>query len=423
MLKRHVEIKTLIFVSNSLSVIRLATYMLLISILLAVGMCNNSVKKIADRNQTKSEESTNISPEAHFISPLPAIESFQIAETRTDTIYSSHHHSNVAREVPLSIQEMALKNAGVEPTVYSSPAQGKNTYFKTTEQFWQLRVLFENDIFANTDFYYTNGVNIAFTTPLARTGLYFLLAGTSKKPDVEATGFSFTQKIYTPTNPDVDYVITGDRPFSGYLTLEQFRETYSIKSKLMMRSSLEFGVLGPASFGGKVQSSIHQIEPIGWDNQIKNMVVVNYRFLVEKGLISNQRAELNLTGSVSVGTAFNNLQPGLYFRAGQFIPVLRGEASILEKPNWSSDWQYWFFVNMQASVVFYDATLQGSLFSDNSTYTIQANQLNRFVPQAAAGLALYYKRAGMEVSAHYLSPEFKGARTFRWGGIRLIYSF
>jgi len=417
------EIKTLIFVSNSLSVIRLATYMLLISILLAAGMCNNSAKKNADENQTKSDESTTIGPKAHFISPLSAIESFQITVTRTDTIYSSHYQTNLAREIPMTIQEMAAKNGSLKQTDRSTSMRGHHTFRKPDEPSWQLRVLFENDIFTNTDFYYTNGVNIAFTTPLARTGLYFLLAGVSKSPDVECTGFSITQKIYTPTNPDVDYVLAGDRPFSGYLTLEQFRETYSLKSKLIMKSSLEFGILGPASFGGKVQSSIHQIEPIGWDNQIQNMVVVNYRFLIEKGLVSHPNAELNITGSVSAGTAFNKLKPGIYFRAGQFIPLLRGDAAFTENGLNTLNWQYWFFIKTQASIVLYDATLQGSLFSSQDSYVIPANQVNRFVPQATAGLALYYKRAGLELSAHYLTPEFKGAQHFRWGGIRLVYSF
>ena len=423
MFKRHVEIKTLIFVSNSFSVIRFIAFMLLISILVAIGACNNAEEEIADIHQENSDESSDISPKAQFISPLASIESFQIAVARNDTIYSSHNQTNVAREIPMTIQEMAAKNGGLKQTDHSTPMLGQLMFIKPFGSSWQLRVLFENDIFTNTDFYYTNGVNIAFTTPLARTGLYFLLAGVSKNPDVECTGFSITQKIYTPTNPDVDYVLAGDRPFSGYLTLEQFRETYSLKSKLIMKSSLEFGILGPASFGGKVQSSIHQIEPIGWDNQIQNMAVVNYRFLIEKGLISHPNAELNVTGSVSAGTAFNNIRPGIYFRVGQFIPLLRGDASLAENGLNTLNWQYWFFIKTQASIVLYDATLQGSLFSSQNSYVIPANQVNTLVPQATAGLALYYKRAGLELSAHYLTPEFKGAQYFRWGGIRLVYSF
>lgn len=401
---------------------RVVAQILLITILLATATCNNGGRQ--NQQNLPDEQPVSIKPEPTHQSPVNFVKTHQLSIGKEDNnLYSSSIKINVAREAPLTIQEMALKNAGIETTDHFTPTQTRIQAYMAYEQYWQLRVLFENDIFTNTDYYYTNGASIAFTTPLARTGIYKLLAGVSKNPDVECTGFSITQKIYTPTNPDVEDVLAGDRPFSGYLTIGQFRETFSLKRRLIIKSSIELGVLGPASFGGKVQSSIHQIEPIGWDNQIHNMPVINYRFLIEKGIVNQPNIELNITGSVTTGTVFNNIKTGVYFRVGQFIPLLRGEASITESNANAGDWQYWFFAKTQAAFVFYDATLQGSLFSDNDPYVIQSNQMRRIVPDAATGLALYYKRVGMEISAHYLAPEFEGALDFRYGGIRLVYSF
>jgi hypothetical protein len=338
-------------------------------------------------------------------------------------LYTVKIQQHVAKEAPSTIQEMAHKNATINTSSGNRPVKKAFFFPRSNTTFWQLRVQFQNDIFTNTDYYFTNGARIAFTSVLAHKGFYRLLVGQKKHLSVELVGFSITQNIYTPTNPDVTEVLAGDRPFSGYLTFGQFRETYNILDKIIIKSRLEMGVLGPASLGDQVQSSIHQIEPVGWDNQIRNMPVINYFFTIEKGIFNQPYAEINLTGSIAAGTAFNLVEPGIYFRTGRFLPVLKGEASLGQNSAIDRQVQYWFFVEAKSKFVVYDATLQGSMFNNNDPYVISTSEINRFVPHIQAGLALYYDKFGVECSAFYLAPEFKQARDFRWGSIRLIYNF
>ena len=188
-----------------------------------------------------------------------------------------------------------------------------------------------------------------------------------------------------------------------------------------MVSSINFGVLGPASMGDFVQSSIHNIEPIGWTNQINNNFIFDYRVKLEKGIISNPHLELNITAEGNIGTIFNKINGGLYFRTGSFIPVYRGPSTIYESSTKKSNLQFWFFINGSTNLVFYDATLQGSLFSSESPYVIQSKDINRLVINLSVGFALYYKKVGFEFQNFYLSPEFTNAYDFRWGRVKLIF--
>ncbi len=326
------------------------------------------------------------------------------------TARAKHHTSKLAHDNYKLVSRTPLPNL---PTKKEVPADKTTKVTENADNNNQIRILFQNDIFTNTDYYFTNGVNIEFVTPMAKRAFYKLLPAVAKKADIELNGFSVTQNIYTPTNPDVENILDGDRPFSAILTLGQFKESYSISNKLFIKSRLEFGVLGPASLGKTVQSSIHQIEPVGWNNQIANWPVVNFYFYISKSLISSNHFEFALTGDVAAGTAYNRASPGVSMRTGNFVPLLRGPAALGR----IAQWQYWFFLDASSSLVVYDATLQGSFFSQNDPYVIEQDNISRVVAEIAAGLAVYKRNIGFEFTLHYLSPEFKNARHFQWGSV------
>lgn len=332
-------------------------------------------------------------------------------------IYTSTIELNVGGKVENTIQNIEPRSSeiprneithGVD-NKYSNLTNGiavPSRYFSVT---------FDNDIFNNTDYYYTNGIDIRIVSPmLANTSLSKILVGFGKS-DVEQIGLSLKQNIYTPTNPDVPEVIEGDRPFSAFLTIGTFKNTYNFSRKLLLSSEFNIGVLGPASMGGYVQTSIHDIDPVGWSNQIKNSLVIDYSMDIEKGLISSPHFETFVTAGFNAGSVFNNIRGGVYTRVGSFTPVYRGITT-------SGDFQYWFFVRANTKFVIYDATLQGGLFNNSNIYTLSGNQINRLVLQASAGIAFYYKGLGVELENFYISPEFNGAYDFRWGRIKVIFN-
>ena len=286
-----------------------------------------------------------------------------------------------------------------------------------------LRIIFDNDIFDNTDYYYTNGARIELVFPFAyHSPINKILAG-FREPDIGFGGFSITQNIYTPINPEATGIEYGDRPFAGYMTLGQFRESYSLKRRIYMKSALELGVLGPASLGGTVQSTVHYLEPTGWAYQIQNNFVINYYFHIEKSFLSSPYFEMGAVGEVQAGTLYDKIGGGLNFRVGHFMQVYKGPLTACCGSSGKREWQYWFFMTGMTDFVAWDATLQGSFFDQKSPYTLGNNEISKAVFRASAGIAVYYHRFGLELENFYLTPEFKGGRHFMYGRIKLVANF
>ncbi len=288
---------------------------------------------------------------------------------------------------------------------------------------WIFRIIFDNDIFANTDYYYTNGTGFQLVTPLA-TGspLTHILPGL-KHAQTDLNGFSITQNMYTPVNPDVTEVQKGDHPFAAYLTLGQFREVYDLEKKLAFKSKITFGVIGQGALGKEVQSTIHHIHPVGWVNQINNDIILNYNFTVSKTVVSSSLYELNVSAAANAGTLYDNVSGGLDMRIGRFMPVYRGPLSIFGLNTPGNKWQYWFSVKGGTKAVAYNATLQGGMFSNNNTYVIASGDINRLIYYGSAGIAVYYRNIGLVFDQIFISPEFKNGRNFAWGSIKIEIAF
>jgi len=157
-----------------------------------------------------------------------------------------------------------------------------------------LGVNFDNDIFNNTDYYYTNGIRFDFISPLFASSpfAYPMLPG--GKTSVSYHGMSIVQNMYTPTNPDTGLVMDGDRPFAAYLYFGHFKTSLNGKANYRLHSEIIIGLMGPGSLGGFMQKQIHNIEPVGWQNQIRNDFVLNYTAELEKGLINNDILDFNI---------------------------------------------------------------------------------------------------------------------------------
>lgn len=293
----------------------------------------------------------------------------------------------------------------------------------TTINPWILTIVFDNDIFDNTDYYYTTGCRIELVTPFAVNSPINKILPSAGRLALNFSGFSLQQNIYTPVNPDVAEVQYNDRPFSAFLAFGQFRESINFQKKINIKSEISIGIVGPASMGENMQSSLHDIKPIGWQNQVKNDIVLNYSLDIEKGVISNPNIELNTKANGNFGTLFNKAGIGFYLRTGRFLPVYRGPVPAISGKKSSNPLQYWFFATANVDVVFYDATLQGGLFNRQNPYTIKPEDINRLVYRCSAGVAFYYNQFGVELENFYLAPEFDGARHFMYGRIKLRATF
>lgn len=381
----------------------------LVIVFAVLSSCNNNT-------QSKKNDNHHIVEKSEILQTVINTKSANIEVTvDTGCVYNSSFEGNIGELTKDKLSNIGTKSASFKfndnTKIYSKDLI--NEVKETTSKLRYLSITFDNDIFDNTDYYYTNGINILLVSPLAQSSPSAKLLVGIKKADINIYGLTIKHNMYTPTNPETPEVIVGDRPFSAFLTIGNNRSSYHIEKRLQLSSEFNFGVLGPASLGGDVQNAIHELDPVGWQNQIQNSIIVDYTILMEKGLISTPNLEANVTARLNAGTLYNKISGGLYLRAGKFLPVYRG-------PVTSDLFQYWFFIRGNANFILYDATLQGGIFNNNNAYTINNSEINRYVVNASIGFAMYYSGIGVEFENFYLSPEFKGAYDFRFGRLKLI---
>lgn len=401
--------------------------LVMLSLLLILALCSSCSQ---EKTRVK-DNAIKPSPEVYQkVQPVNQVESRSILKIKTGQNsslilgYTTVSRQKIGELINAHLSEIAGLDTDLntDEKVELIEFTDSKTYKSPTTK-WQISLVFDNDIFDNRDYYYTNGLRLEIAAPfLDNSPLKKILIGI-KNPDLDLNGFSVIQNIYTPTNPDTSVILYGDRPFSAVLMLGQFREVYNLDKKLRIKSELNVGVIGPASLGKQVQSSIHEIEPVGWPNQVANDVIINYTMRVDKGLISSPNFELNVLGRASAGTLLNKAGGGMNLRFGNFMPVFRGPFSFFENKNPGGRFQFWFFLEGLVDFVAYDATLQGGMFNRENPYTISSEDISRLVFQASAGFALFYNNIGIEYEHFYLTPEFKGAYHFGWGRLKLVLAF
>ncbi|MEO6687110.1 MAG: lipid A-modifier LpxR family protein [Dyadobacter sp.] len=151
------------------------------------------------------------------------------------------------------------------------------------------RIHYDNDFYGKTDYYYTQGYNFEFVNPgLKKNPLSHTLL--RLKNSRTKYGISFEHYGFTPTSIKSNEILRNDRPFAGVIMLKSFAVSVDTLHKSRLSSVLSTGMLGPAAFAGKMQKKIHSWtgdqEPMGWQYQIRNEVVVNYELNYEKEIFN-----------------------------------------------------------------------------------------------------------------------------------------
>lgn len=293
---------------------------------------------------------------------------------------------------------------------------------------WQhpiLLIKFDNDIFANTDIYYTNGVAIEHLAPLWQySPLSRCLISPSKHGETYY-GFSVIQNMYTPQYPVREDIQYGDRPFASYLLAGNFSIFNNATSRFRLTTELFLGVIGPASGGGSIQSYLHGEEkrPKGWKNQIVNDFLLNYNMSLEKGFYNSNNHNIMLITDLMAGSLYTRGAVGLKYHWGSnssyFKHFYNLPLHFSPKQPWYTYFAYDFHLLSRVNANGYDATLQGGLINKESPYTLQFNEIHHLTWSAEAGLSLSYKRYTASFIQNIASPEFKNARWHKWGRIKL----
>ncbi len=297
--------------------------------------------------------------------------------------------------------------------------------FARTSPYQYLGINFYNDAFLSVDYYFTNGVKFDYIHPGLEYSPFEIFMLPYRQNSVNYHGITIVQNMYTPTILDTTIVLKGDRPFAGYLYAGQYKISINPEKHFKQYSELDIGIIGPNSMGSSVQTTIHETKPVGWINQIKNDIIINYNFSFEKGFINTSHFELNglLTGKV--GTLYDNIGLGFSSRIGKLSPYFEdiGLSRTSLKNSKQKNIQYGFIVSSIIHYVGYDATLQGGILNKTSIYIFEPDQIERLTFTGSLGLIFTYNNFGLRSEFFYITPEFKGGKDHKWVQIGTIFRF
>ncbi len=279
------------------------------------------------------------------------------------------------------------------------------------------RFYYDNDFFTSTDGNYSQGINLEIVNPgLRKFPLTKLLVSIGS--GVKKYGIAFEHLAYTPTSIRNEEIIIGDRPFAACFYLKTFKLSSDTVRNMLFSSALDAGVIGKNAGGEWMQKTIHRnlnnIEPLGWDNQVKNDIILNYDITFEKALMPYSKGVMfSSISKLSAGTLRDNFGSGFSVMAGKF------DNPFFTNTNSGNDFQYKIYSSTLITLIGYDASLQGGLFNNDSPYTIAAKDISRLVVSSEAGITIQFKKLSAEYFQVIKSREFNTGEYHRWGGIRI----
>ncbi|RZL44326.1 MAG: lipid A deacylase LpxR family protein [Pedobacter sp.] len=283
----------------------------------------------------------------------------------------------------------------------------------------------ENDAYLATlnDRYYTNGLFIYYRRAISPEK-------SGENIEKKTYEISAGQKMYTPYWGQVAKKEDQDRPFAGYLYAGA---AYSVfyKKESVLKTSIEIGTVGPNSLAQGAQKFLHKTvgfyTPAGWEYQIRNEVALNlagnYSRLIHRS--EDSAGDFSGQGYANLGTTFSGAGASILFRAGKLNQLFNsayhnaviGDAKTA-KLNTS---EFFFYAKPQLNIVAYDATIQGSLFNNDSPVTFGIKPI---VFEQQFGVNYSSKRFTADFNIIFKTKEVKSvAKAQNYGGLSLYYRF
>lgn len=363
-------------------------------------------------------QSQIIAPESHF-------EKSETSDQKTTILRRFESVGTLSDKNLLSVKPKTQPQSKKLSRNFPTPLQ--NDDYQTLNSLNRyLIVRLDNDILAEADYYYTNGISIGMIHPaIQHFAINRVLPGLGRHA-IMYNGLTINHKMFTPRNPEATEIDYNDRPFAGSLYVEFFKISLLPAKKLKLYVGLRLGMIGKASLAAALQRSIHQLDPTGWQFQIADDIILNLEGSISKTLLRTNLLEIQSGASAGMGTYKNYGGLEAEFRIGHFTDsdqvFYTAQTNTLES-KFNRYWQFWWYLRPSVKYVFYDATLNGGLFNHESPHKFSRADLQHGVFMLETGLTVFFKQHGLGLKYIRLSPEFKQGSSHVWGGISYIYNF
>ncbi len=184
-----------------------------------------------------------------------------------------------------------------------------------------MQLFIENDMLANTDRYYTNGIKLGVGLPFGLLQAPAAEVLRNLDPDNGEdihVGLFLGQSIYTPRDITIVAAQPHDRPWAAWLYLGGVAQR--ARGNRLDTVEFDVGVVGPAALGKEVQTAWHQLidarRPHGWENQGSSEPAFMISYL-QKRRYGSANIDVVLHGGANLGTVMTLARSGAMLRLGQ----------------------------------------------------------------------------------------------------------
>jgi hypothetical protein len=291
--------------------------------------------------------------------------------------------------------------------------------------------IFDNDATFKTDYYYTQGIGVVHYNPVFRKSPVTKLLFTPNSNQAEKFfGLAYTYDAFTPTNIRDPQLRLGDRPYASYMYVSQLAGSTNKNKQQRFTSSLDLGLIGPATGAGKFQRKAHEWLhhglPQGWKYQIKTDLILNYNVQYQQGLLRTKPVELIGEAGARLGTLYTQAALGAMVRFGwmntYFEDLGISNRNGREKGSLRK-FQFYGYGRSRGILVGYNATMQGGIFNQHNIYTLPASSIKRTVLESQTGLVMLIKGLRLESAVTFISPEFTSSRPHKWMHFNVGFAF
>lgn len=303
---------------------------------------------------------------------------------------------------------------------------------KTEDGHWlanpySLSLHIDNDMFVQTDRYYTNGLRLSFLSRdleemrlpewakrVQRSVPLFDRAGYTNN-----IGLAVGQNMYTPRDITIAALQPDDHPWAGWLYLGLSLHHKSLRD--LHKLELQLGVVGPESLADRAQILTHKIRnrdrPEGWENQLRTEpgIRLSYAYILRWREWGDPRAwngDLIPDFGLSLGNIRTDASLGATLRAGWRVPkdfhslrIDEAGYAIAQGEEFSSGWRdfsAFAFFGLRGNAVIRDIFLDGNTFRDGPSVTRRP-----WVGTLVAGIGVRWHRYRIAYAHVMRSLEFE----------------
>jgi len=287
-------------------------------------------------------------------------------------------------------------------------------------------VISDNDLWTSpvSDHYYTNGIE-----------LFYRYLGTRKNDKLakNITEFRIGQYMYNPQSPDAAETRFHDRPFAGYIFAEAGINKFYLNEDVL-KINFQVGYVGSESMADDLQRLIHDTFGYdvvrGWQYQIQATLGLQANAVFSKKVFAsrcNENVDFHVQGDVNAGTIWMGASVGPMARISLRGPLQPMYDSALHGASLSHDAdsqkqlrELFLYLNPSINYQAYDATIQGSMFKDNSSVTFP---LLPFRFNAEAGIKYRSNHWNYSYSFNYRGKELSNnvIEGYFYGSIGVSY--